>query len=293
MRASAWYTRPSVERFVESAVVQRFVITVIIANAVILGMETSETLMTRWGETLTILDHICLGIFIVEIALKLYARAWRFFGSAWNVFDFMVVAIALVPGAGPLAVLRSLRVLRVLRLVSTIPSLRRVVDGLVKAVPGIGAIAALLLIVFYVSAVVATKLFGAAFPSEYGTLGRSLFSLFQVMTLDNWSVMVRDIIEEYSWAPAFFVPFILLSAMTVLNLLVAVIIDAMAGLQRQPRESATTSASELVLDTLDEPTRQALSRAANEGTVTIVLSYPNEGGKVTTSVLDGRELIGR
>lgn len=235
---SPWYSRPAVDGFVHSERVQRIVIVVIVVNAVTLGLETSPTVMAATGEALHLADRVCLAVFVVEIGLKLYARGWRFFANAWNVFDFLVVGVALVPGADAFAVLRALRVLRVLRLISAIPALRRVVDALVRAVPGIASIAALLVIIFYVGAVMSTMLFGAAFPDEYGDIGRSLFSLFQVMTLDSWSSMARTVWTEYPWAPAFFVPFVLISSLTVLNLFIAVIVDAMQGLDTARSDDA-------------------------------------------------------
>lgn len=230
MKTAPWYSRAAIGRFVVSKPVQNSVIVVILINAAILGLETSSAITAVAGDTLHLLDKICLGVFVVEIALKLYAQRLRFFTDAWNVFDFLVVGVALVPGADGLAVLRALRVLRVLRLISVVPALRRVVDALVRAVPGIASIAALLTIVFYVGGVMATMLFGADFPQYFGDLGTSLFSLFQIMTLDNWSVITREITASNPWAPAFFVPFVLVSALTVLNLFIAVIVDAMQGL---------------------------------------------------------------
>jgi voltage-gated sodium channel len=230
MRTEPWYSRAAIGRFVLSARVQTVIIVVILINAAILGLETSTTVMQSFGELLHVLDKICLGIFLVEIGLKLYAQRLAFFRSAWNVFDFLVVGVALIPGADGFAVLRALRVLRVLRLISVIPSLRRVVDALVRAVPGIASIAALLAIVFYVGAVMSTMLFGARFPEYFGDMGASLFSLFQIMTLDSWSAIARTVTAEIPWAPAFFVPFVLISALTVLNLFIAVIVDAMQGL---------------------------------------------------------------
>lgn len=230
MTSRAWYSRAAVGGFVLSKPTQTVVIVVILINAVTLGLETVPAIAGPAGEVLHVVDRVCLAIFIVEIALKLYAERLRFFTSAWNVFDFIVVGVALIPGADGLAVLRALRVLRVLRLISAVPALRRVVDALVRAVPGIASIAALLAIIFYVSAVMATMLFGDAFPETFGDLGASLFSLFQIMTLDNWAVIVREVSAEAPWAPAFFVPFVLISALTVLNLFIAVIVDAMQGL---------------------------------------------------------------
>lgn len=232
MKSAPWYARSTVDRFVHSRQIQNTVIVVILINAAILGLETVHSISEGTGGLLRILDAICLSVFVVEIALKLYARGLRFFTSAWNVFDFLVVGVALIPGVDGFAVLRALRVLRVLRLVSVVPALRRVVDALVRAVPGIASIGALLVIVFYVGAVMATTLFGQAFPELFGDLGASLFSLFQIMTLDNWSVIVRDVSVALPWAPAFFIPFVLVSALTVLNLFIAVIVDAMQGLDK-------------------------------------------------------------
>lgn len=230
MKTAPWYSRAAIGRFVVSKPMQNIVIVVILINAAILGLETSSAITAVAGDALHLIDKICLGVFVVEIVLKLYAQRLRFFTDAWNVFDFLVVGVALVPGADGLAVLRALRVLRVLRLISVVPALRRVVDALVRAVPGIASIAALLTIVFYVGAVMATMLFGPEFPQYFGDLGTSLFSLFQIMTLDNWSVITREITASNPWAPAFFVPFVLVSALTVLNLFIAVIVDAMQAL---------------------------------------------------------------
>lgn len=239
--SSAWYSRARAGSFIYSNRVQFFIIGVILLNAVVLGMETSPGLTAQYGEILHLLDRACLSIFIVEILLKLYADRLKFFKSSWNVFDFIIVGIALVPGAETFAVLRALRALRVLRLISVIPALRRVVTGLVKAVPGLLSVGAVLIIIFYVSAIIATMLFGAEFPEEFGDLGRSLFTLFQIMTLDNWSVINRIIWDEISWAPLFFVPFILISSLTVLNLFVAVVVDAMQHTQHDDESAEPVS----------------------------------------------------
>jgi len=264
MTPTRWYSRHAIGGFVLSKPVQNTVIIVILINAVILGLETVPGIMPAAADTLHLLDRICLALFIVEIVLKLYAQRWRFFTSAWNVFDFLVVGVALIPGADGLAVLRALRVLRVLRLVSVVPALRRVVDALVRAVPGIASIAALLVIVFYVGAVMATMLFGERFPEMFGDMGASLFSLFQVMTLDNWSVISREVTAEIPWAPAFFVPFVLVSALTVLNLFIAVIVDAMQGLDEDRAEAAgEVSAEERLAGEVRELREQIAALAAS------------------------------
>lgn len=207
--------------------VQHALIGLILINAVILGMETSPALMAAWGPWLIAADKAILAIFAGEIALRLATYRLAYFRDPWNVFDFSVVAIALLPASGPLAVLRALRVLRVLRLITLVPSMKRVVGGLLSALPGLGSVAAIIGLIFYVSAVIATKLFGGAFPQWFGTLGDSAFTLFQVMTLESWAMgIVRPVMEIYPQAWIFFLIFILASTFTLLNLFIAVIVNA-------------------------------------------------------------------
>ncbi len=219
--------RPRLAATLELPTVQHALIVLILINAVILGMETSSALMFNWGDWLNIADKAILAIFVVEIALRLIAHRLRYFRDPWNVFDFSVVVIALLPASGPLAVLRALRVLRVLRLVTLVPSMKRVVAGLLSALPGLGSVTAIIGLIFYVSAVIATKLFGTAFPQWFGTLGESAFTLFQVMTLESWAMgIVRPVMEVYPNAWVFFLIFILASTFTLLNLFIAVIVNA-------------------------------------------------------------------
>jgi voltage-gated sodium channel len=223
--------------WIESGPVQKFVIVVIVLNAITLGMETSPALKASIGDWLHRFDLIALTIFVLELGIKLYAFGPRFFRSAWNVFDLVVVGIALVPASGPFAVLRALRVLRILRLVSMMPRLRFVVEALLAAIPGIAAIAGLMALIYYVFAVVATSLFGASFPDWFGGLGKSLYSLFQIMTLESWSMgIVRPVMEVYPWAWAFFVPFILIATFTMLNLFIAIIVNTMQSLHEQEKD---------------------------------------------------------
>jgi voltage-gated sodium channel len=211
----------------EAPLVQRSLIALILVNAVILGIETSPSAMKHWGPWLSAADQAILAVFVVEIALRLAAHRLAFFRDPWSVFDFIVVAIALIPASGPLAVLRALRVLRVLRLITLVPSMKRVVGGLLSALPGLGSVSAIIGIIFYVAAVIATKLFGAAFPQWFGTLGDSAFTLFQVMTLEGWAMdIVRPIMEVFPLAWIFFLLFILSSTFTLLNLFIAVIVNA-------------------------------------------------------------------
>lgn len=207
---------------------ERFVVGLILLNSVTLGLETSPTIMAAAGPLLHALDKVILALFALEILMRLYAFRLAFFRDPWSLFDFGIVAIALIPATGPFQVLRALRILRLLRLISVVPSLRRVIGGLIAALPGMGSIIVLLLLLFYVSSVMATNLYGATFPDWFGTLGASLYSLFQIMTLESWSMgIVRPVMEAHPNAWLFFVPFILLSTYSVLNLFIGVIVSAM------------------------------------------------------------------
>jgi voltage-gated sodium channel len=217
-----------VEAFWAQRWVQGVIIGLILVNAALLGMETSPVIMASWGAIITALDHAILAVFVLEIACLLFARRWHFFKDPWCVFDFIVVGIALVPASGPFAVLRALRVLRVLRLINKIPSIRKVVAALLGALPGMTSVFGLVMILFYVYAVIATKLFGTDFPELFGSLGLGLFTLFQVMTLEAWAGGVaRPIMEMYPYSWIFFILFILTATFTVLNLFVAVIVNSL------------------------------------------------------------------
>jgi len=212
----------------ESAGVRKFITAVILFNAVILGLETSDMVMASVGVLIGALDRVCLAIFVVELALKLLVYRLRFFRDGWNIFDFAIVAVSLAPAAQSLSVLRSLRILRILRVVSVAPRLRRVVEGFITALPGMASVFLLMGIIFYIGSVISTKLFGADFPQWFGSLGRSAYSLFQIMTLESWSMgIVRPVMEVYPYAWVFFVPFIMVTTFAVVNLLVGLIVNSM------------------------------------------------------------------
>jgi voltage-gated sodium channel len=220
--------RGAVRRRMESPRVQYFITLLIVINAIILGLETVPLAMERYGAFLLAVDHIILGVFVIEILLRIYAHRLSFFRDPWSLFDFTVVAIALVPASGPLAVLRALRILRVLRLLTLVPSMRRVVGALLGSIPGLSSIALVLLLIYYVFAVIATKLFGEHFPQWFGSIGESLYSLFQIMTLESWSMgIVRPVMVEHPYAWIFFIIFILIATFTMLNLFIAIIVNAM------------------------------------------------------------------
>ena len=220
--------RERLRRLVELPAFERTIMALIIVNAATLGLETSQRATDVAGPLLIALDRAILTVFVVELAIRFYVRKLAFFRDPWRVFDFLVVGVALLPATGNLSILRAFRILRVLRLVGAIPSMRRVVVGLLNAIPGMGSIALLLALIFSVFAVMATKLFGAAFPEWFGSIGDSTYSLFQIMTLESWSMgIVRPVMETFPYAWAFFIPFIVITSFAVLNLFVGIIVDAM------------------------------------------------------------------
>jgi voltage-gated sodium channel len=221
-------SRGAILRRIEAPKAQYFIMFLIVINAVILGLETVPAAMQSYGSLLIAIDQLILGVFVIEILLRIYAHRLAFFRDPWSLFDFVVVAIALVPASGPLAVLRALRILRVLRLLTLVPSMRRVVGALLGSIPGLSSIALVLLLIYYVFAVIATKLFGEHFPQWFGSIGESLYSLFQIMTLESWSMgIVRPVMVEHPYAWIFFVVFILIATFTMLNLFIAIIVNAM------------------------------------------------------------------
>lgn len=244
-------TRQILADWLDRPRIRQFIIGVIIFNAILLGLETSPEVMGAAGTIILTLDWICLAIFVIEIALKLMAHGARFFRSGWNVFDFLIVGIALMPATHGLSVLRALRILRVLRVISAAPRLRRVVEGFVTALPGMGSVFLLMGIIFYIGAVMATKLFGASFPEWFGTLGASFYSLFQIMTLESWSMgIVRPVMDVYPYAWLFFVPFIMVTTFAVVNLLVGLIVNSMQDAHAEESNAATDAYRDEVLDRL-------------------------------------------
>lgn len=214
--------------FYENKKTEYVIAGLVILNAITLGLETSDRAMAFAGPLLIVADNVLLGIFTVELIGRMLAYRGAFFRDGWRIFDFVIVTIALLPSSGALSVLRALRILRILRLISLVPSLRRVVGAMITALPGMGSVMMLLGLVFYVASVIATKLYGDSFPQWFGSIGESAYSLFQIMTLESWSMgIVRPVMEEFPFAWMFFVVFILFSSFMVINLLIGIIVGAM------------------------------------------------------------------
>ncbi|WP_394694181.1 ion transporter [Hyphobacterium sp.] len=224
-RQTGW--RGQLVKFVETPVFLNFITGLILLNAVTLGLETYPV-EAEWVATLIpVVDTIIVTIFVIELLLKMVAYGPRFFKSGWNWFDLIIVSVSLFPDAGAFTVLRAMRILRVFRLFSVMPDMRKVVEALMKAIPGMSAILAVLALMFYVSAVMATKLFGGS-SEQFASLGASAFTLFQVMTLEGWAMDVaRPVMEDYPFAWLFFLIFIVLTSFAVLNMFIAVIVDSL------------------------------------------------------------------
>lgn len=251
----AWYN------FILSQKVQNFIIFIIILNAFTLGLETSPYIRENYGSLLHIFDIFALAVYTIELTLKILALRLRFFKSGWNIFDFVIVGIAYVPATGPLTILRAFRILRVLRLISSIPRLRVIIRSLVVSLPSIGWISFLLLIMFYIFSVLATNLYGATFPEWFGTLGESYYTLFQLITLESWSMgIVRPVMEVYPFSWLFFIPFILLTAFVILNVFIAIVVGSMDDIKA---EEQTQAAAELMKQSEVTPSEQLIVEIEN------------------------------
>lgn len=283
--------RERARKLVDSPRFQRFIIAVILINAVSLGAETSDTLMTAAGGLIHFVDVAALAIFVFEMVLKLYVYRFGYFRDPWNCFDFAVVGVALLPASGGLSVLRAFRVLRALRLVSATPSMRKVVTNLLAALPGMGSILGLLALVLYVAAVMATKLFGGVTPEYFGSLGTSMWTLFQIMTGEAWPDIAREVMAEKPFAWIFFLCYILLSTFVVLNLFLAVMVSAADDVredehrERQEQEHAEEEAAyATILNELTalraevrvlQPIAQAFTPGSSASTGTTVIHTAN------------------
>jgi voltage-gated sodium channel len=224
----------NIKKIVDSSIFQNFIIGVIIFNGITMGMETSKNIMDSYGDLLHVIDMIVISIFMVEIAMRIYAYRLPFFKNGWNLFDFTIVGISLVPSSAGFEILRILRVFRLFRLVTVVPQMRKIVVALVSVIPGMISIATLLILIFYIFAIMATQLFGESFPQWFGTLGESFYTLFQIMTLESWSMgIARPIMEVHPLAWTFFVPFIFVVTFIMINLIIAIVVDAMNEIKEE------------------------------------------------------------
>jgi voltage-gated sodium channel len=219
------------KKLTESKQFQGFIVFIILLNAVVIGMETYPGMVSDWGAILHGIDQFCLAIFVIEIILKLIAcgsRPQNFFKDGWNVFDFIIVTAAFVPGIqSQTTILRLIRLLRVLRLLSAMPSMQMMVSALIHSVPRIAQMALLASLLFYTYAVIGTTLFSEHDPKHWGTLHISLLSLFRTLTLEDWTDLMYKGMELYPWAWVYFVSFVLLATFVIFNMLIGIILNSM------------------------------------------------------------------
>jgi len=223
-------------RFFASRTFEFGIVALILVNALLLAAETDPSIEARFGGVIQVLNDIIVWVFVVELSLKMMVFGRQFWRDQWNWFDLTIVLLSVAPATEAFAALRSLRALRLLRLVSILPSLRQVMEGFLKAIPSLGSIMGLMLLLLFVFAVMGTRLFGAAHPEYFGSLGKSTFSLFTVMTLEGWPDLAREVMRTHALAWLFFIVFIVLSSWAVLNLVIGVIVDSMHAHTREKEE---------------------------------------------------------
>lgn len=241
-----------------------FIIAVIIVNGIILGLETSSTVSRLYGDLLYLGNDVALGVFIVEAALKMLAfwpRPHRYFRDGWNVFDFLIIVFALVPATGQFAMIARLaRLLRVVRLISAIRDLRLIVAALVRSIPSVGHVMMLMSIVAYIYAIMGHQLFHQHDPEHWGTLGRSLLTLFNITTLDNWTQIMNAAMEHHSWSWVYFVSFVVVGTFVVINLFIAIIINSLDDAKRSQLQEGLEPVSRQDLMRELRATRETLER---------------------------------
>lgn len=246
--------------FVSNTQFQNFIIVLIIINGITMGLETSKSFMSGYGDLLHIFDTFVITIFTIEIILRIYAHRLSFFKDPWSLFDFIVVAISLIPASGGFEIFRVLRVLRLFRLVTVVPQMRKIVMALLSTIPGMASIAALMILFFYIFAIMATNLYGSAYPEWFGTLGESFYTLFQIMTLESWSMgIVRPIMQTHPSAWIFFVPFIFVVTFIMVNLIVAIVVDAMNIINSKEESNIVEE-----VKTVDTHTQHEIQKLRNE-----------------------------
>jgi len=250
-RRSLW--RQRLGQWIETGWPHRLIIILIVLNAITIGLETWPAAMDFAGPALKGFERFVLAVFVIEIVLKLLAFGPRFFKSGWNNLDFTVVAVSLVSVLDTFSILRALRILRVLRLLSTVTRLRQLTEALLAAIPSIGWVSFMLGLVFYIFAVMGTNLFGTQFPQYFGHVGASMYSLFQIMTLESWSMgIARPVMQAFPLAWMYFISFILISSFTILNLFIGIIVNTMQSVHWEEEDRARQEIEQRAHDEREE-----------------------------------------
>ncbi len=218
-------------RVTSSKIFKNTIVLIILINSIVLGLITSDAIYAKFGKILEFILSTCVAIFTVEILLRIIAKGWRFFLNGWNIFDFVLVSIALMPETGAAITFRVFRVMRALRMVSSFKKLRHIVSAILVSAPHVFWAAVLLMIIFYIFGIMGQNLFHEEFPQWFGTLGETVYTLFQVTTLESWSMgIARPVMKVFPWAWCYFVPFVMISSYIVLNVVVGVVVNATSDL---------------------------------------------------------------
>lgn len=246
-----------IKKFVENQAFQNFILGVIVFNCVLMGLQTSAVLTAKCGDLLNLLDNICLGIFIVELGLKIIAYNKNFLKDGWNIFDTIIVLMSLFSSMAFLSSLRIFRIFRVFRslkalksfrgfrMISSLKKLQVIIMAIVKSLPSIAWTGGLLLLVYYIFALMGVSFFGAAFPEWFGDLGKTMYTLFQVMTLESWSMgIARPVMEAYPAAWLYFVPFVLISSFIVMNVVVGIVVNAISEVTANDKQEEIKDSAE-------------------------------------------------
>jgi voltage-gated sodium channel len=240
--SSAGATRNLAARVVDSAPFTTVVVATIAVNAVVLGLQTYDGVVDRWGDALDLINALCLGIFAVELVVRIgsyWPRPWRFFRSGWNVFDFVVIGAAFVPGVRQNStLLRLVRLLRVVRIVRVLPDLRVLLLGVWRSVLPLASIAAVTAMLLFVYGMVGWIWFGDELPEQWGDIGRAMLTLFVMLTLENFPTYMDAAMDVEPWAWVYFVSFILIAAFIVLNVLIGIVLNAMEEAREFERRRA-------------------------------------------------------
>ncbi len=219
------------KRVADSSRFQLFILGVIVANAVVLGLETYDSIDSEYGGFLEALNDAFLGIFVIEIAIRIAAHGRRpqdYFKSGWNVFDFVVIGGALLPGLRQNAtILRLLRLLRIVRVVSIFPDLRLLIRGMATSLPPIGSMAMLTSLLIYIYGILGWILFAETDPEHWNDIGEAMLSLFVVLTLESWPDIMGSVIDAHPWAWIYFVSYVLIASFLLINMVIAILINSL------------------------------------------------------------------
>ncbi len=264
-----------VRKVVDHKAFQGFILFIIIFNSVVMGIETITGLPDKVVLVLGLFNNICLWIFIIEMLLKFLAYGMDYFKDPWNWFDMVIIGTSLISALPFMAALRAFRVLRVLRslkalrsmrLVSSIHHLQIILVAIVRSVPSILWTGLLMILIYYIFALIGVNLFGEAFPDWFGTVGKAMYTLFQVMTLESWSMGIsRPVMEVYSAAWLYFVPFVLISSFIVMNVVVGIVVNSISEVTAEDTKRVQEEESEENVEAeTDEERIKALTKEVKE-----------------------------